>query len=489
MQTMQNNNRVWISAQRTAFKNENFDHKNESIQAFYARLLNFKATLSGTLRPLQSEDILEKILESVPLKDPNWAQARLHCLNMDLSLPDAIIVLANVVSPSAEVQVNFAKTKGSGNNRRRNNRGNRARNNDSRQKPYHNHRGGLNSPNFRGGRFQRRGGCMGRNFNPNHHKMSREDGHNNGSKICKFCQAKGHEEEEVRANKDACNSSANLAKEYNGTAYFPAPLSDKNSVISYIATETALLSTNLLTFWKVDSGASQHFSGIMSDFDSFTKWKHEKLVSTADGNLVKSTGYGNCKIGNFILKNVWLVPKFSVRLISVCQLGNIDIDVLFKGSRAIATKGGSVVFTANLVEGLFQVSSQSNQAEDSAKMALERSNSQTSSLHNTSGIQHPTNTSHLEHHSSSHAPSSEFASKPHLWHYRLGHAGYKAIERLGRDGIIRVEKKPVNKGYEACVPCLAGKMKESFNKKTHNRTHIPARRLHADISGILPESY
>ncbi|KAI0994751.1 hypothetical protein K3495_g13428, partial [Podosphaera aphanis] len=190
-----------------------------------------------------------------------------------------------------------------------------------------------------------------------------------------------------------------------------------------------------------------------------------------------------------ILQNVWLVPKFSVRLISVRQLGNIDIDVLFKGSRAIATKGGSIVFTANLVEGLFQVSSQSNQVEDSAKIALERSNSQTSFLHNTSGIQNLTNTSHLEHHSSSHAPSPEFASKAHLWHYRLGHAGYKAIERLGRDGIIRAEKKPVNKGDEACVPCLAGKMKESFNKKTHNRTHIPARRLHADISGILPESY
>ncbi|KAI1005474.1 hypothetical protein K3495_g2739 [Podosphaera aphanis] len=88
--------------------------------------------------------------------------------------------------------------------------------------------------------------------------MSREDGHNNGSKICKFCQAKGHEEsgcwkyhrfarearEEVGANKDACNSSANLAKECNGTAYFPAALSDNNSVISYIATKTALLSTN-----------------------------------------------------------------------------------------------------------------------------------------------------------------------------------------------------------------------------------------------------
>ncbi|KAI0997178.1 hypothetical protein K3495_g11007 [Podosphaera aphanis] len=35
----QNNNRVWISARRKAFNDEKFDHKNETIQAFYPRLL------------------------------------------------------------------------------------------------------------------------------------------------------------------------------------------------------------------------------------------------------------------------------------------------------------------------------------------------------------------------------------------------------------------------------------------------------------------
>ncbi|KAI1000645.1 hypothetical protein K3495_g7552 [Podosphaera aphanis] len=44
----QKNNPVWISARRKAFDDEKFDHKNETIQAFYTRLLLYKSELSGT---------------------------------------------------------------------------------------------------------------------------------------------------------------------------------------------------------------------------------------------------------------------------------------------------------------------------------------------------------------------------------------------------------------------------------------------------------
>jgi hypothetical protein len=39
-------------------------------------------------------------------------------------------------------------------------------------------------------------------------------------------------------------------------------------------------------------------------------------------------------------------------------------------------------------------------------------------------------------------------------------------------------------GEDACEACLAGGMKESFNKTTDNRTDIKIRRLHTDLSGI-----
>jgi hypothetical protein len=44
-------------------------------------------------------------------------------------------------------------------------------------------------------------------------------------------------------------------------------------------------------------------------------------------------------------------------------------------------------------------------------------------------------------------------------------------------------------GDHACEGCLAGKMKESFNKTTDSRTTQRIRRLHCDTSGIRQASY
>ena len=48
---------------------------------------------------------------------------------------------------------------------------------------------------------------------------------------------------------------------------------------------------------------------------------------------------------------------------------------------------------------------------------------------------------------------------------------------------------PLPPGDTACEPCLAGQMKEHFNKKTDNHSNIKIQRIHADISGIRPESF
>lgn len=122
----QNNNRVWISARRKAFSNEKFDHQSESIQIFYTRFLNHKAELASTTRPISTDDVLEKLLDSVP-EDFNWSQARLHCLNMTLGIADTMTVLNNVVNPGSIGSAHLAGSKGNGRKSRgiRENRGNR----------------------------------------------------------------------------------------------------------------------------------------------------------------------------------------------------------------------------------------------------------------------------------------------------------------------------------------------------------------------------
>ncbi|KAI1001951.1 hypothetical protein K3495_g6248 [Podosphaera aphanis] len=55
----QMNNRVSISKKRKEFNNKKFEHKNETIQTFYTRLLNHKAKLASTTRPISTDDVLE----------------------------------------------------------------------------------------------------------------------------------------------------------------------------------------------------------------------------------------------------------------------------------------------------------------------------------------------------------------------------------------------------------------------------------------------
>jgi hypothetical protein len=74
-----------------------------------------------------------------------------------------------------------------------------------------------------------------------------------------------------------------------------------------------------------------------------------------------------------------------------------------------------------------------------------------------------------------------------ILHRRLGHVSYKRIEQLLKGnsvGLIKPkDKRRLLYGEKLCEPCLAGKIKESFNKKTDKREGKRVRRLHADLSG------
>ncbi|KAI0991486.1 hypothetical protein K3495_g16701, partial [Podosphaera aphanis] len=241
--------------------------------------------------------------------------------------------------------------------------------------------------------------------------------------------------EEVKINKAATHRSANLAQEYNGSAYLCSPAKDVKFANSCIAIETALISTKPNTFWKIDSGAFQHFSGNRNNFLNLKKWDQKQLVSTANGSVVESTGYGDCKVGDLLLKNVWLVPKFDVALISIRQLGTIGIDVLFTKNKAVATKIDTIVFVAYLTDGLYQVSSQFQHTTESAHIAQTPLNT-----HNNFRPQITLQTLL----SIKQIPleiQPEFESKAQLWHYRLGHIGYNAINRLGNCGLVQLDKR------------------------------------------------
>ena len=77
-------------------------------------------------------------------------------------------------------------------------------------------------------------------------------------------------------------------------------------------------------------------------------------------------------------------------------------------------------------------------------------------------------------------------SLANLWHQQLAYTNYNNIQRLQHTligiGIFPLKQK-TSSDY-AYKGCLAGKIKESFNKKTDSRTTQRIRRLHYNILGI-----
>jgi hypothetical protein len=70
-------------------------------------------------------------------------------------------------------------------------------------------------------------------------------------------------------------------------------------------------------------------------------------------------------------------------------------------------------------------------------------------------------------------------------HRKLGYISYKRIEQLLEGNSISLikpkDKRRLLYSKKLYKPCLAGKMKESFNKKTNKREGKRVRRLHADL--------
>ena len=79
-------------------------------------------------------------------------------------------------------------------------------------------------------------------------------------------------------------------------------------------------------------------------------------------------------------------------------------------------------------------------------------------------------------------------SSIHLRHTRLSYTNYKFIEKLANHSIgCKTGPKATPASRQACASCLAGKLKESFNKHTDTRRPRPEARIHSDTSGILPK--
>ncbi|KAK2966538.1 hypothetical protein RJ640_002998 [Escallonia rubra] len=136
---------------------------------------------------------------------------------------------------------------------------------------------------------------------------------------------------------------------FNSTVSPAPPISDEirhlvqSSVSSAISSafsaiglsgKSSHLSPTVNPLWIIDSGASNHMTGVHTNPRSITRYEGKKQIIAANGEKMDIIGSDNISLSitpntSFHLSNVFLVPKLTTNLISVGQLVDDDNIVSF----------------------------------------------------------------------------------------------------------------------------------------------------------------
>lgn len=423
------------------FQRLEWNPKDEDIQAYYTRLADLRDQLNGTIKELSESDLLWKIVNSIP-REGDWKQARQLCIDQDRDLASTIETIQSYeaditkeVKRSASANIATTST-----GFRPERRGNRNRS------------------------FNRKGQDSGRNRFKRTNDKERVD-----RDTCLLCKKKGHRVRDCF--KLAKAQKAIEESEKVESAQLVSHFTNSNSDCYLYPTEHALV-TRPCKSWAIDSGATRHFSGYIRDFASLKRWRTPRTVKTATGATFEAIGSGSVTLKttrkDIHLNDVWFIPEFNCRLVSTSILNDGGVHVVLENRRARAYQGSELMFEGNNSDGLYYIDLQSTP--------------ESSLVSQVSDPDLTTNTS------DSTLPTSQ--SERELWHRRLGHPNYRIVDRMPQLalGITFCRPKEFIAGETACECCLAGRMKESFNKRSDNRVTTRVRRVHCDISGLKSTS-
>ena len=225
---------------------------------------------------------------------------------------------------------------------------------------------------------------------------------------------------------------------YNG-AHF-VEIEEKDEVI--FMTYVELQGTKRRDVWFVDSGCSNHICGERSRFSSLdTSFTHN--VKLGNNHKLMVGGKGAVKIIlkaiSYVINDVYYIPELKNNLLSIGQLQERGLDVLFKGAES--------VISANRMFILLGESNNKTKKERCLQV--------------------------------------DILDKAELWHHRYGHLSYKGLHTLCSKEMVvgLLEIGDVKSIYEACV------------KGKHHRVPCPKQSkwraterlqlIHSDLCGLI----
>nr|GFA80298.1 retrovirus-related Pol polyprotein from transposon TNT 1-94 [Tanacetum cinerariifolium] len=206
-----------------------------------------------------------------------------------------------------------------------------------------------------------------------------------------------------------------------------------------------------IVLWYLDSGCSKHRTGDRSQLINFVQ-KFLGMVKFGNDHVAKIMGYGDYQIGNVIISRVYYVEGLRHNLFSVGQFCDSDMEVAFRQHTCfIHNLDGVDLLTGSRGNNLYTLSLQDMLA--SSPICLLSKVSKTKSW---------------------------------LWHHRLTHLNFGAINHLARQGLVRGLPKLKFEKDHLCSACAMGKStKKTHKPKSKDTNQEKLYLLHMDLCGPI----
>ncbi|XP_052627806.1 uncharacterized protein LOC128134289 [Lactuca sativa] len=203
--------------------------------------------------------------------------------------------------------------------------------------------------------------------------------------------------------------------------------------------------------WYIDSGCSKHMTGNRNYLRDFKPIQTNQDVTFGNNMKAKIKGYGNITNGNFTIKKVAFVDDLKHNLISVSQLCDNNLEVLFTKQRSLImdAKTKDVIVDSDRAGNMYPLDMDLIYGKPDICLL-------------------------------SKAP----ADISWLWHRRLSHLNFGYINKLIGDDLVRGLPLLKLDNETLCAACEKGKLSRSTHKSiSESSVSEPLELLHIDLCG------
>ncbi|GJU31258.1 retrovirus-related pol polyprotein from transposon TNT 1-94 [Tanacetum coccineum] len=206
-----------------------------------------------------------------------------------------------------------------------------------------------------------------------------------------------------------------------------------------------------IVLWYLDSSCSKHMTGDRSQLTNFVN-KFLGTVKFGNDHVAKILGYGDYQIGNVTISRVYYVEGLGHNLFSFGQFCDSNLEDAFRQHACfIRNLEGVDLLTGSRGNNLYTLSLGYMMASSPICLLLKASK-----------------------------------TKSWLWHRRLSHLNFGAINHLARHGLVRGLPKLKFEKDHLCSACAMGKSKKKPHKpKSEDTNQEKLYLLHIDLCGPM----